>query len=167
MTDLFNQMDGYNFDDYFNALISPVSENTKRQEIPTNMNNLDIKYIPKVEHNLPMQNLLIPNGAVNINGMMMVPVNLHPNMSYVPINPSIKKSKKRKSIKEPTKNVITTSSESLEEIPASPTKKIKRIPKYQRRKRKHQTERELITALKYTDRDAYKIKAQNYIARFF
>lgn len=143
-------LDTYNFDDYFNALISPVSD---RQEMPMMMEKKfkqdnEIKFFPKMENNMPIHQVLMPNVPGNFSGMMMVPVNIHPNMlnnGFIPVNAMTNKNavssnstnaKKRK-IKESVsrKNSIATSIESFEEIPASPTKKTKKNAKAPKKKK--------------------------------
>lgn len=91
-------IDPYNFDEYFNALISPVSDNTKRQEINSSIqekqklmeNEKKFNLIQKVEpQNLPSQmhhqNLLMPNMIPN-GVIAIVPLNINHNMLTNTIN---------------------------------------------------------------------------------
>jgi len=128
------RLDGYNFDDYFNALISPVSNENKRQEIPSiireqKMRENDVKYHLGNEY-LPTSIIVMPSNMQRINPSNNTPI--VPSINSPSNNNNIKVTKKRKSLAEATKNVH---SEIKQEEPLSPSKKNKKPPKTSKKKK--------------------------------
>jgi len=145
------QLDGYTFDEYFNALISPVpnensNNNNKRQEITPSLiremqklkeTNNDIKsnQIPKLEPNLPsnMNTNLMNNFHNNMMNMLTnFPSNMN-NGTKVPMinaNEQLHKPiRKRKNLAEASKDVLKEDDDGT-----SPTKKNKKTPKIPKKK---------------------------------